>query len=196
MTVLVAASVCLLRALRFAVLERWNSPALDVVHCQFNQYAELLKGTAPDSSASHGNHPPFIAANVAYVFDLKGPTMMVATGCSSSLLSVHLAKQALLLGDCDMAIAGGITLDLLPFRTVDDIWTQLGITGTGVKCRPFDDGACGIAKGEGTSVVLLKRLDDAIADGDHMYVDWCCNAASIDHALTPPPATAFFEQPL
>lgn len=95
--------------------------------------------------------------------------MMVATGCSSSLLAVHLACQGLLSRDCEMAIAGGITLDLLPISTKTDIWNQLGITGPNVKCRAFDASATGIAKGEGCGVVLLKPLSTALSDGDHIY---------------------------
>ena len=94
---------------------------------------------------------------------------MVATGCSSSLLAVHLACQGLLSRDCEMAIAGGITLDLLPISTKTDIWNQLGITGPNVKCRAFDASATGIAKGEGCGVVLLKPLSTALSDGDHIY---------------------------
>ena len=132
-----------------------------------NKYKYILTDNHP--SISHGNHSPFISARVSYVFDLKGPAMMVATGCSSSLLSVHLACQGLLSGDCDMAIAGGITLDLLPISAHTDIWNQLGITGFGVKCRPFDRSANGIAKGEGCGVVMLKPLAKAVHDSDHIY---------------------------
>ena len=94
---------------------------------------------------------------------------MVATGCSSSLLAVHLACQGLLSKDCEMAIAGGITLDLLPLSLKTDIWNQLGITAPHVKCRAFDANAKGIAKGEGCGVILLKPLDKAILDGDFIY---------------------------
>jgi len=134
---------------------------------QFNKYKHILTKSHP--SCSHGNHSPFIAGRLSYVFDLKGPSMMVCTGCSSSLLAVHLASQALLSNDCDMAVAGGVTLDLLPVRYQDDIWHQLGITGPSARCKPFDDNANGICKAEGAGMVLLKRLSDAISDGDHIY---------------------------
>lgn len=131
-----------------------------------NKYKFILTENHP--SISHGNHSPFISSRVSYTFDLHGPAMMVATGCSSSLLAVHLACQALLSGDCDMAIAGGITLDLLPVSVKTDIWNQLGITGQHVKCRAFDASAKGIAKGEGCGVILLKPLSKAIQDGDYI----------------------------
>ncbi|XP_031561672.1 uncharacterized protein LOC116297562 [Actinia tenebrosa] len=132
-----------------------------------NKYKLVLTENHP--SISHGNHSPFVSARVSYTLDLSGPAMMVATGCSSSLLAVHLACQGLLSGDCDMAIAGGITIDLLPVSTKTDIWNQLGITGPNVKCRAFDACAKGIAKGEGCGAVLLKPLEKALSDGDHVY---------------------------
>ena len=143
-----------------------------------NKYQYILTENHP--SISHGNHPPFIASRVSYVHDLKGPAMMVATGCSSSLLAVHLACQGLISGDCQMAIAGGITIDVLPVAAKTDIWTQLGITGQGIKCRAFDDDAKGIAKGEGAGVVLLKPLAKAVQDGDFIYGVLSATAANND----------------
>ena len=132
-----------------------------------NKYKYILTENHP--SISHGNHSPFISSRISYVHDLQGPAMMVATGCSSSMLAVHLACQGLKSGDCDMAVAGGITLDLLPLSTTTDIWNQLNITGPDVKCRAFDAAAKGIAKGEGCGVVLLKPLQKAFLDNDHIY---------------------------
>ena len=132
-----------------------------------NKYKYILTENHP--SVSHGNHSPFISSRVSYTLDLKGPAMMVATGCSSSLLAVHLACQGLLSKDCEMAIAGGITLDLLPLSLKTDIWNQLGITGPNVKCRAFDANAKGIAKGEGCGAILLKPLNKAVLDGDFIY---------------------------
>lgn len=132
-----------------------------------NKYKYILTENHP--SISHGNHSPFISSRVSYTHDLQGPAMMVATGCSSSLLAVHLACQGLYTGDCEMAIAGGVTLDLLPISTKTDIWNQLGITGPNIRCRAFDALAKGIAKGEGCGVVLLKPLHKAVSDSDHIY---------------------------
>ena len=132
-----------------------------------NKYKYILTENHP--SISHGNHSPFIASRISYVHDLQGPAMMVPTGCSSSMLAVHLACQGLKSGDCDMAVAGGITLDLLPLNTTTDIWNQLNTTGPDVKCRAFDATAKGIAKGEGCGVVLLKPLQKALLDNDHIY---------------------------
>lgn len=131
-----------------------------------NKYKYILTDNHP--SISHGN--PSISTHVSYEFDLKGPAMIAATGYSSSLLSVHLACQGLLSGDCDAAIAGGITLDLLPISTHADIWNQLGVTDDSLKCRPLiDSSAKGTAKGEGCGAVMLKPLNMALRDGDYIY---------------------------
>ena len=132
-----------------------------------NKYKYILTDDHP--SIFHGNHFPSISARISYIFDLKGPARMVATGCSSSLLSVHLACQGLLSHDCDMAIAGGITLDLLPISAHVNIWNQLGTANFDAKCRPFDHSANSITKGEGCGAVMLKALARAIHDGDHIY---------------------------
>ena len=144
-----------------------------------NKYKGLLPEPRMPSS-SHGNHAPFIGGRVSFQFDLHGPGMMVATGCSSSLLAVHLAAQALRAGECTAAVAGGVTLDLLPLNTPNHIWNQLGITGDGVKCKPFDDGANGIAKGEGAAAVMLKLRKHAVRDGNHIYGTLLATAANHD----------------
>ena len=95
--------------------------------------------------------------------------MMIASGCSSSLLAVHIACQGLLSGDCDMAVAGGVALDLLPISAKTDIWNQFGITDAVVKCRGFGATRKGIAMGEGCGVVVLKCLEKAVLDNDHIY---------------------------
>jgi acyl transferase domain-containing protein len=100
--------------------------------------------TERSASCSHGNHAPFIGARVSYTFDLRGPGAMVCTGCSSSLLAVHMAMKALCANECDMALAGGIHLDLAPYRCQDDIWSQLGITGANMKCKVFSNDANGM----------------------------------------------------
>jgi non-ribosomal peptide synthetase component F/3-oxoacyl-(acyl-carrier-protein) synthase/thioesterase domain-containing protein/2-polyprenyl-3-methyl-5-hydroxy-6-metoxy-1,4-benzoquinol methylase/aryl carrier-like protein len=132
-----------------------------------NQYGYLVEEPVPSSVA--GNLSAFIASRVSYVFGLSGPSMMVSVGCSSSLLAVHLACQGLLSGDCEMALAGGVTLDLFPSNTRDHIWNMLGIARNDARCRAFDDSADGIAKGEGAGAVLLKPLARALADGDPIY---------------------------
>ena len=106
----------------------------------------------------------FIAAQVSHFLNVRGPAMVVDSACSSSLLSVHLAAQSLRAGECDTALAGGveILLDQVPFVGMSE-GRALSPTG---RCRTFDERADGIVLGEGAGMLLLKRLEDAVRDGD------------------------------
>ncbi|MDC0707423.1 amino acid adenylation domain-containing protein [Stigmatella sp. ncwal1] len=119
------------------------------------------------AQAMLGNDHSILAARIAYHLNLKGPTMALNTACSSSLVAVHLACQSLLRGETDMMLAGGVSLYLNPNAFV--IMSQAGILSPGGRCRTFSAGADGIAVGEGVGVVVLKKLDKALADGDHIY---------------------------
>ncbi|MEO1103021.1 MAG: beta-ketoacyl synthase N-terminal-like domain-containing protein, partial [Pseudomonadota bacterium] len=105
-----------------------------------------------------------LAARIAYHLDLRGPTVTLDTACSSSLVAVHLACRSLAAGDCDLALAGGVTLYLSdePFNVMD----EAGMLSRDGHCRPFDARADGIVPGEAAAVVVLKRLTDAERDGD------------------------------
>jgi acyl transferase domain-containing protein len=105
----------------------------------------------------------FLTGQVAYKLNLRGPAVTVHTGCSTSLVAVHLASQALLTGECDMALAGGITLRGASGAEEDD--DLLSPDGC---CRPFDADADGMVAADGAGIVVLKRLPDALADGDHI----------------------------
>ncbi|WP_308159058.1 SDR family NAD(P)-dependent oxidoreductase [Amycolatopsis magusensis] len=109
----------------------------------------------------------FIAAHVSHFLDVRGPNLVVDSACSSSLVSVHLAAQSLRLGECEMALAGGveILLDEIPFVGMSE-GRALSPTG---RCHTFDERADGIVLGEGAGALLLKRLDDALRDGDRVY---------------------------
>ncbi len=102
---------------------------------------------------------------VSYQLDLKGPSFYLYTACSTSLLAVHLARQALLDGDCDMALAGGVAIDAVPrgYR-----FEPGGILSSDGHTRSFSDQASGAVKGNGAGLVVLKRLDRALADGDRI----------------------------
>ncbi|WP_052422988.1 type I polyketide synthase [Nonomuraea candida] len=105
----------------------------------------------------------FLTGQVAYKLNLRGPAVTVHTGCSTSLVAVHLASQALLTGECDMALAGGITLrGASGAEEDDDLLSPEGC------CRPFDADADGMVGADGAGIVVLKRLPDALADGDHI----------------------------
>lgn len=121
----------------------------------------LAEDTFP---AMVANDRDFLATRVAYHLDLRGPSLDVQTGCSTSLVATHLACQALLGFQCDMALAGGVSIHM-PQRT-GYVYQPGGIASPDGHCRAFDADASGTLFGSGVGVVVLKRLDDAIRDGD------------------------------
>ncbi|MCE8472776.1 polyketide synthase, partial [Rhodovulum sulfidophilum] len=106
----------------------------------------------------------YLATRAAYLFDLRGPAMTVQTACSSSLVAVHMAAQSLLNGECDLAVAGGVTLN--EPQHIGYFWQEGLILSRDGICRPFDAEASGTIGGNGCGVVILRRLADAVADGD------------------------------
>ncbi len=115
-------------------------------------------------STATGNLLNMIAARVSHFFDLKGPAMAVDTACSSSLAAIHLACQSLQTGECDMALAGGISLNLS--ETPYIFFSEAGALSPDGVCRVFDEDANGFVPGEGAGGVLLKTYRRARADGD------------------------------
>ncbi|WP_460444054.1 beta-ketoacyl synthase N-terminal-like domain-containing protein, partial [Amycolatopsis cihanbeyliensis] len=113
-----------------------------------------------------GLNQNFIGAHLSHFFDLTGPNLVVDTACSSSLVGVHLASQSLLLGESELALAGGVDLllDEDPYLVLSE-GRALSPTG---RCRTFDESADGFVPGEGAGMVLLKRLDAAQRDGDRV----------------------------
>ncbi|MBV1882891.1 MAG: SDR family NAD(P)-dependent oxidoreductase [Pseudomonadales bacterium] len=114
-----------------------------------------------------GNDMNFLATRLSYELDLRGPSINVQTACSSALVSVHMAVQSLLSGESDMAIAGGSTV-LLPQKR-GYIFRDGEILSPDGHCRPFDAKSAGTVFGSGAGSVVLKRMDDAIADGDTIH---------------------------
>ncbi|MGC6493940.1 MAG: SDR family NAD(P)-dependent oxidoreductase, partial [Myxococcota bacterium] len=117
-----------------------------------------------DLYAGTGNEPSFAAGRVAYALGVRGPTLGLNTACSTSLVTTHLACQALRQGECDMALSGGVHLMLTPDTTVE--LSQLKALSPTARCHTFDASADGYARGEGAGMLLLKRLADAERDGD------------------------------
>lgn len=111
-----------------------------------------------------GNDKDFLATRVSYELRLTGPGVTVQTACSTSLVAVQMACQSLQAGQCDMALAGGVALRF-PQKT-GHLYIPGMIFSRDGHCRPFDADASGIRGGAGAGVVVLKRLDDALADGD------------------------------
>jgi acyl transferase domain-containing protein len=111
-----------------------------------------------------GNGHCLVAGRISYTLGLEGPSMAIDTACSSSLVAIHLACQSLRLRESDIALAGGVHLMLARAMT-DLIATTHGISPDG-RCKTFDAGANGFVRGEGSGMVVLKRLSDAQRDGD------------------------------
>ena len=129
-------------------------------------YAYLASADLDDVDAwsNTGGALSIIANRLSYFLDLRGPSVAVDTACSSSLVAVHLACQSLRTGDCDTAIAAGVNVLLSPaiFRGFD----QAGALSPTGACHSFDAAADGFVRGEGCGVAVLKRLGDALRDGD------------------------------
>lgn len=113
-----------------------------------------------------GNDLACMSSRVAYKLDLRGPSYSLHTACSTSLIAVHLACQSLLLNECDIALAGGAAINVPQHRGY--FYQKGGILSPDGRCRTFDAGAQGSNFGNGSGAVVLKRLEDAIADGDHI----------------------------
>jgi 3-oxoacyl-(acyl-carrier-protein) synthase/acyl carrier protein/SAM-dependent methyltransferase len=121
----------------------------------------------PPAHAFWGNSDSIIPARIAYCLDLQGPAIAVDTACSSSLVTIHLACQGLWSRETDMALAGGVCLHSTPgFYQVANRARMLSPNGT---CYSFDARANGFVPGEGVGVVVLKRLRDALRDGDNIH---------------------------
>ncbi|MGZ8245021.1 SDR family NAD(P)-dependent oxidoreductase, partial [Methylomagnum sp.] len=108
-----------------------------------------------------------IANRVSYTFDLRGPSLALDTMCSSSLTAIHLARESLLRGECEMALAGGVNLSLHPNKYLQ--LSLMRMMSSDGRCRSFAEGGDGYVPGEGVGAVLLKPLEQAIRDGDPIY---------------------------
>jgi len=117
-----------------------------------------------DTYMGTGNLFSVAAGRIAYLLGLNGPTMVVDTACSSSLVALHYACQDLRLRKSDMALAAGVGLILTPAGTIQ--LSKAGALSPNNRCKTFDKDADGYVRGEGCGVVVLKRLSDALADGD------------------------------
>jgi len=127
-----------------------------------------------------GNDKDYLATRVSYKLDLRGPAMTVQTACSSSLVAVHLACRSLLEGECEIALAGGVSVHL-PQKT-GYFWQEGGILSPDGHCRSFDADALGTVGGDGVGVVVLKPLESALADGDPVHAVIRGSALSNDGA--------------
>jgi phthiocerol/phenolphthiocerol synthesis type-I polyketide synthase E len=126
-----------------------------------------LREPANNALIATTNDADYLATQVSYRFNYTGPSMTVLTACSSSLTAVHLACQSLHMGDCDLALAGGVAIDV---DGEHGYWFVPGsVHSPDGHCKPFDISAGGTVFGSGAGVVVLKRLADAVEDGDHIH---------------------------
>jgi phthiocerol/phenolphthiocerol synthesis type-I polyketide synthase E len=128
-----------------------------------------------------GNDKDHLTTRTSYKLNLTGPSITVQTGCSTSLVAIHLACQGLLSYHCDMALAGGITINVL--QKAGYLSQAGGIMSPDGHCRAFDAKARGTVGGSGVGIVILKRLEDAIADGDSIHAVIKSSAINNDGAL-------------
>ncbi|MEV1011819.1 beta-ketoacyl synthase N-terminal-like domain-containing protein [Streptomyces sp. NPDC049881] len=122
-----------------------------------------LRAAVDDLDLTVGGQADFMTSRTAYKLGLRGPALSIQTGCSSSLYAVHYATLSLLSGECDIALAGGATV-LEPFR--GHLHQPGGVLSDDGYCRSFDASSTGTTYSSGVGVVALRRLEDALADGD------------------------------
>ena len=128
-----------------------------------------------------GNDKDFLATRASYHLNLTGPSLDVQTGCSTSLVAIHLACESLTMRQCDIALAGDVLVEM-PQRA-GYVYQVSGIAPQYGHCRPFDAAGQGTVFGSGVGVVVLKRLADAIADGDTIQAVIKGTAVNNDGAL-------------
>jgi len=140
----------------------------------FSSYIWQLAGEDTDADSVSafrilmgGGEKDHLATTISYRLNLRGPSLNIQTACSTSLVAVHAAARAVMTYECDMAIAGGSTVSV-PQR-MGYMYEPGGIASADGHCRSFDAEASGSVSGDGVGVVLLKRLEDAIAAGDTVY---------------------------
>jgi natural product biosynthesis luciferase-like monooxygenase protein len=138
------------------------------VGASYNGYYQKIAAglKQSDHGAGVGNQNAIIANRVSFVFNLRGPSVLVDTLCSSSLVALHLACQSIRSGECAMALAGGVNILLSPENYV--AMSRMKAHSPDGRCKPFDHRANGIVFGEGAGAVLLKPLPDALRDGDNV----------------------------
>ncbi|MBI1390264.1 MAG: SDR family NAD(P)-dependent oxidoreductase [bacterium] len=152
-------------------------------------YAQLIlqRGRgALDAYFATGNTHSMAVGRISYLLGLHGPNLAIDTACSSSLAAVHFACQNLRAQECEIALAGGVNRILTPDFNINFCKARM-LSRTG-RCRTFDDAADGFVRGEGCGVVVLKRLSDAMADGDRVWAVIRGSAVGQDGRTTGPTA--------
>lgn len=141
-----------------------------------SSYGEVLSENNVDVTSYQcmGLNNSILASRLSYFLNMKGPAIAVDTACSSSLTAIHLACNALLQGDCEIAVASGVTIYSSPKMYINT--SKNNMLSENGKCRPFDKAANGFVPGEGCGVVILKKLRAAVRDNDNILavIDGSC----------------------
>ncbi|MHC6224590.1 SDR family NAD(P)-dependent oxidoreductase [Pseudomonas sp. X10] len=144
-----------------------------------------------DAATATGNTLSIAANRLSFFYDLRGPSMAIDTACSSSLVAFHQACQAIISGDIDQAVTGGISLHMHPFGFM--IFAKASMLSRTGRCHSFDEGGDGYARSEGGGLFLLKDYDQAVADGNTILAVVAASAVNTDgrkSSLTLPNADA------
>ncbi|WP_280429599.1 beta-ketoacyl synthase N-terminal-like domain-containing protein [Nocardia brasiliensis] len=165
---------CAVEAIEGAGYDPDRFPGLIGIYagCSLSTYTETLRakqledGSITTWDILTGSTSDYLASRIAYKLGLRGPATNVQAACATSLYAVHYAARALLAGECDLALAGGSSVRL---PAALDNYRIGGITSPTGACRPFDAAADGVIGGQGCGITVLKRLSEAIADGDHIH---------------------------
>ncbi|THF49231.1 type I polyketide synthase [Allorhizobium terrae] len=162
------------------------------VGASWHDYEILRKenGAPTTQHSIVGNALDVVSARVSYFYGFKGPSLTVETGCSSGMVALHIAAQALASGEIEGALVGGVNLVMAPDVSIG--LTHFGGLSAVGRCQAFSASADGFVRGEGIVAFYLKRLDDAVADGDRIHAVIVASAVNNDGGgdslVTPSPA--------
>lgn len=157
------------------------------VFAGYGNYGQDQMASAINAQRFIGASPSILAARIAYVLNLQGPCLTIDTACSASLVAVAQACNSLLLGDCDLALAGGVSV--LTGPAIHVMASKAGMLSKDGRCFALDQRANGFVPSEGVGVVALKRLVDAERDGDQIYGvlrGWGINQDGSSNGITAP----------
>lgn len=157
------------------------------VFAGYGNYGQDQMASANNAQRFIGASPSILAARIAYLLNLQGPCLTIDTACSASLVAVAQACNSLVLGDCDMALAGGVSV--LTGPAIHIMASKAGMLSRDGRCFSLDQRANGFVPSEGVGMVALKRLADAERDGDHIYgvlKGWGVNQDGSTNGITAP----------
>ncbi|KAF7562621.1 hypothetical protein G7046_g1520 [Stylonectria norvegica] len=147
--------------------KRENSDAVGCfIGASYTEYTENTSAYSPSAFTATGTIRAFLSGKISYHFGWSGPSEVIDTACSASIVAVHRACQAINTGECTMALAGGVNI-ITGINNYFDLGKASFLSQTG-QCKPFDDSADGYCRADGVGLVVLKPLSKAVADGDNI----------------------------